>query len=148
MTDRLHPKLYATFHALDDDRIVTLRNDVGESITIMKEAAGDIALMMADWCKDPDLAEFVANEWQGTAEDLREFPEGDDEPDYGEEMTHLLNTEAKVDLGGGMVVPLAELLEDDEEESTELLDQEPVPLDELTDDDMTHARMADRKDDP
>ena len=109
-----HPNLYATFHDVLDHNVCVLKNDLGQKFIVTREAAGDVALMLAEWCDDPDLCRFVAEQWQGRADviemdDEEELLEEEEEPDLDEEAD-----ESMVDLGGGMVVPLSELMEDDD----------------------------------
>lgn len=127
-----HPRAYASFHDVLDREIGVLKNDLGEKLTFTREAAGDIAIMLVEFCDDPDLAGFVGEQWTGHGHSLEEEAEEstelldtpprvslDDLDD--EDMTHAIGAdryhpdESRVDLGGGMVVPLAELMEDDDE---------------------------------
>lgn len=65
------PQLYLSFHDITDDRICVLKNDQGERLTVTKEAAGDVAMMLAEFEMDADKAEFVAEEWEGRADEIR-----------------------------------------------------------------------------
>lgn len=71
------PNVYASYR-VQGTKHCLLRNDQNQEILITEDAAGDVAIMMADFCRDPDLAEFVAGTWSGRSWDLREFPEDDD----------------------------------------------------------------------
>lgn len=74
------PNVYASYR-VQGTKHCLLRNDQNQEILITEDAAGDVAIMMADFCRDPDLAEFVADTWSGRSWDLREFPEDDDDDD-------------------------------------------------------------------
>lgn len=65
------PQLYLSFHDITDDWICVLKNDQGERLTVTKEAVGDVAMMLAEFERDADKAEFVAEEWAGRADEIR-----------------------------------------------------------------------------
>jgi hypothetical protein len=103
-----HPRAYASYHDVLDDKVCILKNDLGEKLTVTRDAAGDVAIMLAEFCDDSDLCEFVADEWRGRGWELEE-----DEEEQLEEEEVDPDDQTMVDLGGGMVVPLSEVMDDD-----------------------------------
>lgn len=116
------PQLYLSFHDITDDRICVLKNDQGERLTVTKEAVGDVAMMLAEFERDADKAEFVAEEWAGRADEIRwEEAELVDEEsdelldqspgslDEVDDNPHAIGAdryfpgESRIDLGGGTV---------------------------------------------
>lgn len=70
-----HPTLYALLYDPLDDKIIKLRNDLGQEFMITKEFLPDVASMLAEDSEDAESAEATAEVWVSRSEELYEREE-------------------------------------------------------------------------